>query len=200
MLRGHGRAAAADGRRRSHRRPTRAGITTIATNATPPISIARSPRSRRRRSCRQLFEKLAVVEDRHSERWEELFRASGRPLPAYTTARRTRLLAWVARQFGTSLVLPHDAGRGRARGPGLPRAGAALREPADAQGGGRHRVGLGGARARAVRSDGARRGAVARRRIGRVPAQRRVRLQRRADGELRSGRRRHRRVASRRTS
>ena len=55
---------------------------------------------------RQLFEKLAVVEDRHSERWEELFRASGRPLPAYTTARRTRLLAWAARQFGTSLVLP----------------------------------------------------------------------------------------------
>ena len=55
---------------------------------------------------RQLFEKLAVVEDRHSERWEELFRASRRPLPAYTTARRTRLLAWAARQFGTSLVLP----------------------------------------------------------------------------------------------
>ena len=55
---------------------------------------------------RLLFEKLAVVEDRHSERWEELFRASGRPLPAYTTARRTRLLAWAASRFGTSLVLP----------------------------------------------------------------------------------------------
>jgi predicted membrane protein (TIGR00267 family) len=55
---------------------------------------------------RELFEKLAVVEDRHSERWEELFRASGRPLPAYTTARRTRLLAWAAGRFGTSLVLP----------------------------------------------------------------------------------------------
>ena len=33
--------------------------------------------------ARELFEKLAVVEDRHVERWEELFRASGRPLPAY---------------------------------------------------------------------------------------------------------------------
>ncbi len=53
-----------------------------------------------------LFSKLAVVEDRHSERWEELFRASGRPLPAYRTARRTRLLAWAARRFGTSAVLP----------------------------------------------------------------------------------------------
>lgn len=55
---------------------------------------------------RQLFEKLAVVEDRHVERWQELFRSAGRPLPPYATARRTRLLAWVARRFGTSLVLP----------------------------------------------------------------------------------------------
>ncbi len=29
-----------------------------------------------------------------------------RPLPAYSTALRTRALAWVARRFGTSLVLP----------------------------------------------------------------------------------------------
>jgi VIT1/CCC1 family predicted Fe2+/Mn2+ transporter/rubrerythrin len=60
----------------------------------------------RNAELKQLFEKLASVEDRHVERWEELFRASGRALPAYTTARRTRLLAWVARRFGTSLVLP----------------------------------------------------------------------------------------------
>jgi VIT1/CCC1 family predicted Fe2+/Mn2+ transporter len=53
-----------------------------------------------------LFEKLAVVEDRHVQRWEELFRESGRRLPAYSTALRTRALAFVARQFGTSLVLP----------------------------------------------------------------------------------------------
>ena len=53
-----------------------------------------------------LFGKLAVVEDRHVQRWEELFRSSGRPLPAYKTAGRTRMLAWAARRFGTSLVLP----------------------------------------------------------------------------------------------
>jgi len=41
---------------------------------------------------KQLFEKLAVVEDRHAERWRELFAESGRPLPEYTTAKRTRLL------------------------------------------------------------------------------------------------------------
>ncbi len=55
---------------------------------------------------KQLFEKLAIVEDRHAERWRELFAESGRPLPAYTTATRTRLLAWVAKRFGTSVILP----------------------------------------------------------------------------------------------
>ena len=55
---------------------------------------------------KQLFDKLARVEDRHAERWEELFAQSGRPLPQYATAQRTRLLAWVAKRFGTGLVLP----------------------------------------------------------------------------------------------
>lgn len=55
---------------------------------------------------KELFEKLAVVEDRHAERWRQLFADSGRPLPPYTTATRTRLLAWVARHFGTSVILP----------------------------------------------------------------------------------------------
>jgi VIT1/CCC1 family predicted Fe2+/Mn2+ transporter/rubrerythrin len=53
-----------------------------------------------------LFERLAIVEDRHAERWRELFAQSGRPLPAYTTASRTRLLGWIAKRFGTSVVLP----------------------------------------------------------------------------------------------
>ncbi len=55
---------------------------------------------------RELFGKLAVVEDRHVERWEALFHESGRALPVYQTAGRTRLLAWVARVFGTSVILP----------------------------------------------------------------------------------------------
>src|SRR3954452_18560152 len=55
---------------------------------------------------RELFERLAVVEDRHVARWEVLFHEAQRPLPAYATSRRTRLLAWVAKQFGPSSVLP----------------------------------------------------------------------------------------------
>jgi VIT1/CCC1 family predicted Fe2+/Mn2+ transporter/rubrerythrin len=54
----------------------------------------------------RLFQKLAAVEDQHAQRWEALFREHGRQLPPYRTARRTRLLAWAARRFGTALVLP----------------------------------------------------------------------------------------------
>ncbi|HEY2433636.1 MAG TPA: VIT1/CCC1 transporter family protein [Vicinamibacterales bacterium] len=53
-----------------------------------------------------LFERLAVVEDRHTAKWEELFRDAGRPLPSYAVSRRTRALAGVARLFGPSTVLP----------------------------------------------------------------------------------------------
>jgi VIT1/CCC1 family predicted Fe2+/Mn2+ transporter/rubrerythrin len=65
--------------------------------------LARSDRNIERRD---LFERLAAVEDRHTARWEELFHGAGRPLPAYAVSRRTRLLAWVARTFGPSSVLP----------------------------------------------------------------------------------------------
>jgi vacuolar iron transporter family protein len=55
---------------------------------------------------RELFEKLAAVEDRHAARWEGLFREAGRAAPAYVTSIRSRALAWLARTFGVSLVLP----------------------------------------------------------------------------------------------
>ena len=53
-----------------------------------------------------LFGRLADVEDRHTAKWVELFRDAGRPLPAYSVAHRTRLLAWVAKTFGPASVLP----------------------------------------------------------------------------------------------
>src|SRR5207237_8723975 len=55
---------------------------------------------------RDLFDRLAVVEDQQVARWETLFAQAQRPLPSYATSRRTRLLAWVAKQFGPSSVLP----------------------------------------------------------------------------------------------
>jgi vacuolar iron transporter family protein len=65
--------------------------------------LARVDKNRERAD---LFGRLADVEDRHTTKWEELFRGANRPLPPYAVARRTRLLAWVARTFGPSSVLP----------------------------------------------------------------------------------------------
>jgi VIT1/CCC1 family predicted Fe2+/Mn2+ transporter len=55
---------------------------------------------------RQLFDRLARVEDRHVDRWMVLFKECGRPLPRYQPSLRTRVLAWAARRFGTSFILP----------------------------------------------------------------------------------------------
>ena len=55
---------------------------------------------------REVFTRLAIVEARHTERWEDLFREAGRPLPAYAVGRRTRWLAWIARTLGPGSVLP----------------------------------------------------------------------------------------------
>src|SRR4029078_503169 len=48
---------------------------------------------------RELFERLAVVQDRYRARWEELFAKAGQALPAYRTSLRTRVLAAIARTF-----------------------------------------------------------------------------------------------------
>jgi VIT1/CCC1 family predicted Fe2+/Mn2+ transporter/rubrerythrin len=63
-------------------------------------------KAERNRDRRELFERLAVVEDRHVSRWEQLFAEAERQLPAYLTSRRTRALAWIAKVFGPSTVLP----------------------------------------------------------------------------------------------
>jgi len=55
---------------------------------------------------RDLFAKLADVEDQHTARWAELFQSAGQPLPAYEVSRRTRALGWIAKTFGSSSVLP----------------------------------------------------------------------------------------------
>jgi vacuolar iron transporter family protein len=55
---------------------------------------------------RELFARLADVEDRHAARWEALFREAGRPLPEYRTAFRTKAMVSLAKTFGSGLVLP----------------------------------------------------------------------------------------------
>ena len=55
---------------------------------------------------RSIFERLAAVEDAHVERWRELFESHGGHLPSHAPSLRTRILAWTARVFGSSSVLP----------------------------------------------------------------------------------------------
>jgi VIT1/CCC1 family predicted Fe2+/Mn2+ transporter/rubrerythrin len=55
---------------------------------------------------RDLFEKLADVEDQHTARWADLFQHAGQALPVYSVSHRTRALAWIARTFGSASVLP----------------------------------------------------------------------------------------------
>ena len=55
---------------------------------------------------RSIFERLAIVEDAHVERWRELFDANGGAVPSHSPSTQTRVLAWIGRRFGSSAVLP----------------------------------------------------------------------------------------------
>ena len=87
--------------------PIRRGTSTIATNGTPLTCIARWPRSRRDRDRRQLFEKLAVVEDRHAAALGGALREE-RPAAARLCdgAAHARSSRGSAKHFGTSVILP----------------------------------------------------------------------------------------------
>ncbi len=56
---------------------------------------------------RELFEKLAAVEDLHVERWESVLAGQGGVVSAdRTPSGRAKLVAWVARRLGPGAVLP----------------------------------------------------------------------------------------------
>jgi VIT1/CCC1 family predicted Fe2+/Mn2+ transporter len=55
---------------------------------------------------RDLFRRLAAVEDRHITRWADLFRQHDQPIPDHQPSRRARILAAIARRLGPSTVLP----------------------------------------------------------------------------------------------
>ena len=55
---------------------------------------------------RELFLKLADVEDRHVAKWAELFEETHQPLPSFSPSAKARLLAWLARRFGSNAILP----------------------------------------------------------------------------------------------
>lgn len=54
----------------------------------------------------ELYRQLAAVEDRHVALWRELLAAHGHPAPVPRPSRGARFRAWLARRFGTQLLLP----------------------------------------------------------------------------------------------
>ena len=55
---------------------------------------------------RDVYMRLAEVEDRHVGIWSELLARSGRPAVAHRPSARARLLAFLGRRFGPGFLLP----------------------------------------------------------------------------------------------
>ena len=55
---------------------------------------------------KDIYRRLAEVEDRHVKVWGNLLSANGRQLPSHRPTARTRLLAFLGRQFGPNFLLP----------------------------------------------------------------------------------------------
>ena len=54
----------------------------------------------------EVYRRLANVERRHAERWRRKLEEAGESLPPFRTSWRTRTLGWLAKRFGTTVVLP----------------------------------------------------------------------------------------------
>ena len=55
---------------------------------------------------RDIYARLAEVEDRHVQIWAELLSRNGRPPSAHRPSARARLLAFLGRRFGPNFLLP----------------------------------------------------------------------------------------------
>src|SRR6185437_5784959 len=55
---------------------------------------------------RDVYQRLAVVEDRHTEIWADVIAKNGGHVGKFSPAGRTRLLAWLGRRFGPGFLLP----------------------------------------------------------------------------------------------
>jgi VIT1/CCC1 family predicted Fe2+/Mn2+ transporter len=54
----------------------------------------------------EVYRRLATVERRHADRWRKKLEDAGETLPRFAPSWRTRTLGWLARRFGTRVVLP----------------------------------------------------------------------------------------------
>jgi VIT1/CCC1 family predicted Fe2+/Mn2+ transporter len=54
----------------------------------------------------EVYRRLAIVEERHAQFWEQKLRAAGQPVLPWRPGWRSRTLSWFARRFGAQFVLP----------------------------------------------------------------------------------------------
>ena len=54
----------------------------------------------------EVYRRLANVERKHAERWRQKLEAAGEKIPTLPISWRTRTLSFLARRFGTGIVLP----------------------------------------------------------------------------------------------
>jgi vacuolar iron transporter family protein len=66
-------------------------------------ALARAESDERRRD---IYERLAAVEDRHVAIWSDLLARQGRPPRSHRPSVRARVLAWMGTRFGSGFLLP----------------------------------------------------------------------------------------------
>ena len=54
----------------------------------------------------EVYRRLANVERKHADRWRQKLEAAGEKVPTPSVSWRTKTLGWIARRFGTGVVLP----------------------------------------------------------------------------------------------
>lgn len=54
----------------------------------------------------EVYRRLAAIEEKHAQFWEQQLRAAGQPVPSRRPSWRARTLRWLAKRLGASFVLP----------------------------------------------------------------------------------------------
>ncbi|HXL34635.1 MAG TPA: demethoxyubiquinone hydroxylase family protein, partial [Gemmatimonadales bacterium] len=60
----------------------------------------------RRPQLAEVYGRLAATEERHARHWEDQLRAVRASVPPRRPGWQTRAMGWLARRFGTQVVLP----------------------------------------------------------------------------------------------
>ncbi|HZQ06686.1 MAG TPA: VIT1/CCC1 family protein [Anaerolineae bacterium] len=81
----------------------------------------------------KVYRQLAATEEKHAQFWQEKLRAAGEPTESFRPAWRARVLAFLARRFGASFVLPTitDLERGDSKGYAAQTESQATEMPAE---------------------------------------------------------------------